>query len=301
MIPSYLKELSLLELKERAEKLYELFYECRICPNECLAKRSDGELGDCHSTDEVVLSSIGPHFGEEPPLVGIHGSGTIFFTSCNLSCQFCQNYDISQLRRGQAATINELANAMLHLQNIGCHNINFVTPTHFSPQIVKSLILAVDGGLKLPLVYNCGGYESVETLKLLENIIDIYMPDIKYSDDFNAEKYSKIKNYWDVVQKALKEMHKQVGDLQTNYMGIGEKGLIIRHLVLPNKIAGSINVLDFIKSELSVNSYVNIMEQFRPAYKAAEYEELNRSITIEEFDEVLLYAKEIGLKRTGHH
>jgi len=301
MIPSYLNRLSIDELKDRVEKLYVLLDECKICPNECLSKRNEGETGDCFSTDEVVISSVSPHFGEEAPLVGMKGSGTIFFTSCNLSCQFCQNYDISQLRRGQVVSLNDIAKAMLHLQSIGCHNINFVTPTHFSPQIIKSLILAIEGGLNIPLVYNCGGYESVETLKLLQEIIDIYMPDIKYSNDEIGEKYSKVKNYWQVVQGAVKEMQRQVGDLQTDEKGVAERGLIIRHLILPNRIAGSKKVLDFIHSEISKNAYVNIMEQYYPSFNAGKFDELNRRITIDEYEEVVFYAKIIGLNRAANH
>ncbi len=301
MIPSYLNRLSIDELKERAEKLYVLLDECKLCPNVCLAKRREGETGDCYSTEEVVISSVSPHFGEEAPLVGMKGSGTIFFTSCNLSCQFCQNYDISQLHHGHVVTLNDIAKAMLHLQSIGCHNINFVTPTHFSPQIIKSLILAINGGLNIPLVYNCGGFESIRTLKLLQDIIDIYMPDIKYGDDEIGEKYSKIKNYWKVVQGAVKEMQRQVGDLQINDLGIAERGLIIRHLVLPNRIAGSEKILDFISSEISKNAYVNIMEQYYPSYNAGKFEELNRRITVDEYEEVLFYAKNIGLNRATNH
>ena len=196
MLPLYLEKLTPNDLKERSEALHQLFEECRICPNECMARRSKGETGDCHSTDEVIISSVGPHYGEEPPLVGTHGSGTIFFTNCNLSCEFCQNYDISHLGTGEKITIEDLAGAMLKLQQRGCHNINVVTPTHFTAQIVEALIFAIENGLAIPIVYNCGGYESVETLKLLEDIIDIYMPDIKYSIDENALKFSGIQNYW---------------------------------------------------------------------------------------------------------
>ncbi|MCH8170506.1 MAG: radical SAM protein, partial [Bacteroidetes bacterium] len=251
MLPLYLEKLTPTELKEKTEALYELFVKCRICPNECMARRSEGETGECHSTDEVIISSVGPHFGEELPLVGTQGSGTIFFTNCNLSCEFCQNYDISHLGIGERVTTEDLARSMLKLQQRGCHNINFVTPTHFTPQIVDALILAVEKGLELPIVYNCGGYESVETLILLEDIIDIYMPDIKYSIDENALKYSGIKNYWEVVTNAVKEMHRQVGDLKISKRGIAQRGLLIRHLVLPNDVAGSKKVFDFVADEIS--------------------------------------------------
>jgi putative pyruvate formate lyase activating enzyme len=297
MLPLYLEKLTPNDLKERAEALHKLFEECRICPNECMAKRSEAETGECHSTDEVIISSVGPHYGEEPPLVGTHGSGTIFLTNCNLSCEFCQNYDISHLGIGEKVSIEDLARSMLKLQQRGCHNINFVTPTHFAAQIVDALILAVEKGLEIPIVYNCGGYESVETLKLLEDIVDIYMPDIKYSIDENALKYSGIKNYWEIVTSALKEMHRQVGDLKIIKRGIAQRGLLIRHLVLPNDIAGSKKVIDFVADEISISSFLNIMDQYRPAYNANKYEKLNRRITPSEFKEVVNYAFSKGMRR----
>ncbi len=296
MLPMYLETLTPIELKERSDKLNELLKECRLCPNECLADRVNGETGDCNSTDEVMISSYGPHYGEEPPLTGTLGSGTIFFTNCNLACQFCQNYDISQLGRGTSVSIDELARIMIGLQNSGCHNINFVTPTHFTPQIVDALIVAINKGLQLPLVYNCGGYESVETLKLLEGIFDIYMPDIKYSKNETAVKYSHIKNYWDVVRFAVKEMHRQVGNLKINKRGIAQRGLLIRHLILPNNIAGSKEVIDFIAGEISYDTYLNLMDQYYPSYKAGNYKELNRRISKEEYYEIIDYAKKYELR-----
>ena len=297
MLPLYLEKLTPIDIREKAEALHELFVECRICPNECLARRTEGETGECNSTDEVIISSVGPHFGEEPPLVGTFGSGTIFFTNCNLDCEFCQNYDISHLGLGRKVSTEELASSMLNLQQRGCHNINFVTPTHFTPQIVEALVLAVEEGLELPIVYNCGGYESVETLKLLEDIIDIYMPDIKYSTNENALKYSGVQNYWEVVTEAVKEMHRQVGDLKISKRGLAQRGLLIRHLVLPNDIAGSKKVIDFVADEISTDSYINIMDQYRPAYNADKYEKLNRRITPSEYKEVIGYALRKGLRR----
>jgi len=297
MLPSYISQISLEELKERKDKLYELLFECKLCPNECHVDRRISDNGNCRSGYLPVVSSYGPHFGEEPPLVGRFGSGTIFFTNCNLDCKFCQNYDISHYGVGREVSVNDLADMMLYLQNRGCHNINFVTPTHFTPQIVDALIIARERGLEIPLVYNCGGYESVETLRLLDKIIDIYMPDIKYSSNENALKYSGISNYWDIVQQAVKEMHRQVGDLVISSSGIAKRGLLIRHLVLPNDVAGSKKILDFIAKEISLNSYVNIMDQYRPVYLANNYPEINRSITRKEYIEVLNYAKEIGLHR----
>jgi len=297
MLPLYLEKLTLLELQQRAEALHQLQEECRICPNECLARRTEGETGECNSTDEVNISSVGPHFGEEPPLVGTFGSGTIFFTNCNLDCEFCQNYDISHLGLGREVSTEELASSMLNLQQRGCHNINFVTPTHFTPQIAEALVMAVEKGLEIPLVYNCGGYESVETLKLLEDIVDIYMPDIKYSINENALKYSGVQNYWGIVTAAVKEMHRQVGNLKISKRGLAQRGLLIRHLVLPNDIAGSKKVIDFVADEISKDSYINIMDQYRPAYNASNYEKLNRRITPSEYKEVIDYAFSKGLRR----
>ena len=297
MLPLYLEKLTMPELKQRAEALHQLLVECRICPNECKAKRTEGETGECHSKVEVYISSVGPHFGEEPPLVGTNGSGTIFFTNCNLDCQFCQNYDISHLGMGEKASTLDLARSMLQLQQIGCHNINLVTPTHFSPQIVDALVLAIEKGLELPIVYNCGGYESVETLRLLEDIVDIYMPDIKYSIDENALKYSGVQNYWETVKLAVKEMHQQVGDLKLSKRGIAQRGLLVRHLVLPNDIAGSKAVVDFVADEISTDTYLNIMDQYRPAYHANIYPELNRRITPSEYKDVIDYAHNKGLNR----
>jgi putative pyruvate formate lyase activating enzyme len=295
MLPLYLEKLTLPELHQRAESLHQLMIECRICPNECLARRTEGETGECHSTDEAYISSIGPHFGEEPPLVGTNGSGTIFFTNCNLSCEFCQNYDISHIGRGEKVSTIELASAMLQLQQRGCHNINLVTPTHFTPQIVDALILAIEKGLELPVVYNCGGYESVETLKLLEDIFDIYMPDIKYSIDENALKYSGVQNYWETVKPAVKEMHRQVGNLKISRRGIAQRGLLVRHLVLPNDIAGSKAVIDFIAGEILTDTYLNLMDQYHPDYQANKYPELNRRISVSEYKEVVDYALSKGL------
>lgn len=297
MLPLYLEKLTFQELKKRAETLHQLLLECMLCPNECKARRTEGETGECHSTDEVVISSVGPHFGEEPPLVGTNGSGTIFLTSCNLACEFCQNYDISHIRRGEKVSVTDLSRAMLQLQQRGCHNINFVTPTHFTPQIVEALILAVEKGLEIPIVYNCGGYESVETLQLLEDIIDIYMPDIKYSINENALKYSGIQNYWRIVKNAVKEMHKQVGDLKISKREIAQRGLLVRHLVLPNDIAGTREVIDFVADEISLDTYLNIMDQYRPAYNAIKHNELNRRITPSEYQKIVDYAFIKGLRR----
>ncbi len=297
MKPSYRTKLTLNQLEARAHQLRGLLEECSVCPRECGARRLDGRIGVCRSTEEVVISSATPHYGEEPPLVGSYGSGTIFFTSCNLKCVFCQNYDISQLRLGHPLSISRLAARMLSLQQLGCHNINLVTPTHFTPQIVEAVVEAVKSELSIPLVYNCGGYESVKTLKLLEDIVDIYMPDIKYSDDGFARTYSGAKDYWEVVRAAVKEMHRQVGNLACDGHGIAQRGLLIRHLVLPNNVAGSQAVLDFVASEISPDSYINIMDEYHPSYRAHNVHALNRRTSNREYNDVVEYATGLGLYR----
>lgn len=297
MAAAYRERLTIEDLRGRARELRSLVEECVVCPQECGARRLEGRYGVCRSTDEIMISSASPHYGEEPPLVGMDGSGTIFFTSCNLKCQYCQNYDISQLRIGHPVSVERLAERMLSLQELGCHNINLVTPTHFTPQIVEALVVAREGGLSIPLVYNCGGYESVRTLELLEDVVDIYMPDIKYSDDENARRFSGARDYWAIVRAAAKEMYRQVGDLQVDHRGIARRGMLIRHLVLPNDIAGSRAILRFIAQKLSVNAYVNIMDQYHPHYRAGCYPELKRPITSQEYRQVIDYALELGLQR----
>lgn len=268
------------------DEFYKLLNPCQLCPRECRVNRLAGELGNCKAGFKPKVSSYHQHFGEEYCLVGRFGSGTIFFTHCNLHCVYCQNYNISQYGLGREITIESLAQMMIELQDLGSHNINLVTPTPWVPQIVEALSLAQQNGLKVPIVYNCGGYESVETLKMLEGIVDIYMPDIKYGDNKKSEKYSKVADYWDIVRKALKEMHRQVGDLVIED-GIAKRGLLIRHLVLPNDLADSKKCLEFIANEISKNSFVNIMDQYYPAFRAYEYPELNRRITSKEYIEVI--------------
>lgn len=295
--PIYLETYETGELEERIEQLTAILNECTLCPRACGVNRMKGETGYCRAGKDLVISSVQPHYGEEDVLVGTYGSGTIFLTYCNLGCIFCQNYDISHLGYGQRVTEEEFARCMLSLQERGCHNINLVTPTHFTPQIVKALKRAIEAGLRIPLVYNCGGYESKRTIELLDGIVDIYMPDIKYSDEESARKYSNAPDYFMVCKAAVKEMHRQVGDLIVDDRGIAVRGLLIRHLVLPNRLAGSAEVLRFIASEVSKDSYVNIMLQYRPMYRAYEYKELNRSITMREYQEALDIAKELGLHR----
>jgi putative pyruvate formate lyase activating enzyme len=297
MLPSYRERLSPGDLKGRAEQLREMMRECVICPRNCRARRMEGKYGVCRSTAELLISSAAPHYGEEPPLVGRRGSGTVFITSCNLKCMFCQNYDISHMRYGRRITSSQLAEIMLGLQRGGCHNINFVTPTHMTAQLVEGVAIASERGLSIPLVYNCGGYESTETLKLLADVVDIYMPDIKYAENVVARRYSGAPAYWDVVRPAVLEMHRQVGDLSLDEKGVARRGLLIRHLVLPNRLAGSRAVLDFIAGNVSLDSYVNIMDQYRPAYRAIRYNELSRGITAKEYTETIEYARQLGLHR----
>lgn len=295
--PSYIKLNESGELDRRIEKLYKILESCELCARKCGVNRLEGGKGYCRSGKELVVSSYHPHFGEEPELVGTHGSGTIFLTNCNLLCIYCQNYDISHLGDGETRTEEDVADYMIELQNFyRCHNINFVTPTHFAPQLVKATKLAVEKGLKLPIVWNCGGYENIETVKLLDGIVDIYMPDIKYGQAGPAKKYSNAPDYFEVVKKAVKEMHRQVGDLKLDERGVAYKGLLIRHLVLPDNLAGSEEVLRFV-AKLSKNSYINIMDQYRPAGDAWKFKELSRRITSTEYYKVIDMAGKLGLHR----
>jgi putative pyruvate formate lyase activating enzyme len=285
------------KLAERVEAARALLKNCRLCPRHCGINRLADEMGKCHTGKLAVVSSYGPHFGEEAPLVGKHGSGTIFFTNCNLKCLFCQNYSISQLGDGTEVTDEELAGMMLALQSRGCHNINLVSPTHVVPQILQGLEIAINLGLRLPLVYNSGGYDSVETLEILDGIIDIYMPDTKYSDEKIAEELSGIKNYPAINQAALREMHRQVGDLQIDEDGIAIRGLLIRHLVLPHGLAGTKEIMKFIAEDLSLNSYVNVMAQYHPCHKAFQIPQLARPLSKQEFLEAIELAERAGLNR----
>ena len=251
--------------------------------------------GVCKTGLQARVSSYGPHLGEEDPLRGWKGSGTIFFARCNLRCQFCQNHDISQTDAGSEVTARELARIMLELQASGCHNINLVSPSHVVPQILAALALAAQGGLRLPLVFNTGGYDSLETLQLLDGIVDIYMPDMKFANGGNAKKYSRAQDYPQVNRAVVKEMHRQVGDLQTDENGLATRGLLVRHLVLPRNLAGTRQIVQFLADKISKNTYLNLMAQYRPAYNASRYPELNRRITSSEYNAAVRMAKEAGL------
>lgn len=301
MIISKLKYPRYLNIKEeefntRIEKAYKLLSPCEVCPRKCGVKRLEGERGFCRSDEEVIVSSYNAHFGEEPPLSGNFGSGTIFFTNCNLKCVYCQNYPISQLGNGNKVNLSELAKIMLALQKRKCHNINLVTPTHFVPQILKSLRSAIKMGLHIPIVYNTSGYDSVNTLKLLDGVVDIYLPDTRYADNETARRYSSALGYFEIMKKALREMHQQVGDLVVNSMGIARSGLIVRHLVLPEGKSGTKKIMYFIAREISPHTYISLMAQYFPAYQAEQFPLLSRKINREEYREALQSFKEEGLE-----
>jgi putative pyruvate formate lyase activating enzyme len=283
------------ELEERVSVAYARMECCNLCARHCDINRLAGSLGVCKTGLQARVSSYGPHMGEEDSLRGWKGSGTIFFSRCNLRCQFCQNHEISQTDSGNEVNSQELANIMLELQVMGCHNINLVSPSHVVPQILAALRLAVQSGLRLPLVYNTGGYDSLETLHLLDGIVDIYMPDMKFANGGYAKKYSRAQDYPQVNQAAVEEMHRQVGDLQTDENGLATRGLLVRHLVLPRNLAGTKQVVQFLANEISKNTYLNLMAQYQPAYHASRYPELNRGITTSEYNTALRIAKDAGL------
>jgi putative pyruvate formate lyase activating enzyme len=295
--PSYIETHKSGLLEKKIEKARNIMKSCVLCPRRCKVDRLKGETGICKTGQRAVVSSFDAHFGEEAPLVGSRGSGTVFFTHCNLLCNFCQNYDISSEGVGTEIDDDRLARMMLSLQNEGCHNINFVTPSHVVPQILSALAVAVEEGLNIPLVYNTSAYDSVETLKILEGVVDIYMPDFKFHDPDVAEKTCAAPDYPEVARKALLEMHRQVGDLVLDERGIAQKGLLIRHLVLPEGLAGTREVMKFIASEISTDSYVNVMAQYRPCGRASEIKALSRRITDDEFREAIRIAEEEGIKR----
>jgi len=292
---SYLALLESGELQNRVSILKEMLENCVLCPHQCNVNRLAGERGYCRTLDNVVVSAAKPHFGEEKELVGHYGSGTIFFSHCNLKCVFCQNYEISHCGEGKVITSHQLADLMLSLQNRRCHNINLVSPGHIIPQIVEAIYIAARKGLSIPIVYNTNGYDLTDALKLLEGIVDIYMPDIKFADNTTAENYLNVKQYYTMAKNAVKEMYHQVGDLKTNENHIAYKGLLIRHLVMPQNLAGTEKIMKFIADELSSSTYVNIMGQYYPTYKAHEYEELSKQITKKEFQYAIDTAKAAGL------
>ncbi len=294
--PSYVALLHTGVLRARVDAALDELVSCRTCPRGCGVDRLRDERGECRTGRMAEVSSVQLHFGEEAPLVGRGGSGTIFFTHCNLACTYCQNHDISQGGRGRPMSPRELAAAMLRLQEAGAHNVNLVSPSHVVPQILEALLVAAEAGLRIPLVYNTGGYDALPTLRLLEGVVDIYMPDAKYGDTEAGERYSGVPSYPDVNRAAIREMHRQVGDLQIDEHGIARKGLLVRHLVLPGGIAGTRAVMRFLAQEISPNTYVNVMDQYRPCYRADEDDLLARPLRWSEYRHALQVAEEEGIK-----
>ena len=295
--PTYLNTIKKGLLKQKIEKAYGLLKSCALCPRRCGIDRLSGDTGICKTGKLAWVSSFNPHFGEEDPLVGSHGSGTIFFTHCNLMCLFCQNYDISHEGHGREVTDGELAEMMLALQNRGCHNINFVSPSHVVPQILSAVEIAASHGLAVPLVFNTGGYDRTETLRLLEGVFDIFMPDFKFWDSGIAEDACQAGDYPMIAREALLEMHRQVGDLQLDEQGVANRGLLIRHLVLPDGKAGTRDVMKFIAQQISPDSYVNIMSQYRPCGRAADVAGLHKSLKADEYRLAVQAARDEGITR----
>jgi putative pyruvate formate lyase activating enzyme len=285
------------ELGKRIDRLTRACTPCRLCPNACAVDRRQAELGRCGVGVSARVASFGPHFGEERPLVGRFGSGTVFFSGCNLACRFCQNWRISQEREGVDVSDADLAGIFLRIQEAGCHNLNLVTPTPHAASIARALAVAINSGFALPIVWNCGGYESIEVLRCLDGIVDVYMPDVKYGDDTVAMRLSGVADYALRSRAAVREMHRQVGDLEVDDEGIARLGLLVRHLVLPERLAGTKSVMRFLAEEISQDTYVNVMGQYRPCHRAAEVPTLRRRITTAEHEEAIALAKRAGLRR----
>lgn len=279
-------------LGERLSALYDLLDPCRLCPRNCVPRRRHGEVGECGIEDELIVSSVGLHHGEEFPISGYHGSGTIFLAGCNLHCSFCQNWTISQAREGEPLSVTQLGQAMLNLQKAGAHNINWVSPTHVVPMLAEALLIAMEGDLHIPLVYNSGGYDSLEVLASLEGLVDIYMPDMKYGDAETALRLSGIEDYPRHNQAAIREMYRQVGPLLCDERGVARRGLLVRHLVLPEGLAGSEQVFAFLDEALPGPVDVNVMAQYHPCYKADEIPALRRSLYASEFRTAVKMAME---------
>lgn len=294
--PAYLALVSSGELRRRAQLAAERMRVCDLCGRGCGVDRYAKE-GACHTGGRAVVASCGPHFGEEDPLRGHRGSGTIFFSWCNLNCQFCQNADISQAGRGREADAEDIAAMMLALEAEGCHNVNLVSPSHVVAPILAAVVIAAERGLRIPLVYNTGGYDSLAALELLDSVVDIYMPDMKYADAETGFRYSRVHDYPAVNQAAVREMHRQVGDLVLDHRGIALRGLLVRHLVLPEGLAGTAHIARFLAEEISPGTYINVMSQYRPCYRAHELPPLDRSTTVQEHHQALEEARHAGLYR----
>lgn len=296
MQPSYLKLHSKGELRQRAEQAYELLVRCMLCPRRCKVNRLAGETGFCKIGARAMVASYEPHLGEETPLSGVAGSGTIFFSHCNLRCVFCQNYEISQDGAGEEVESSQLAAMMISLQKQGCHNINFVTPSHVIPQILAALVLACQHGLNIPLVYNSSGYDSLEALRLLEGVVDIYMPDFKFSNPHSAKKFCRAADYPGIARQAISEMFRQVGDLEFDSQGLAVRGLLVRHLVMPGGLDEAREIFKFLAA-LSKDTYVNVMEQYRPCFHATDYPLLDKPLSHADFEQARRAALESGLHR----
>ncbi len=295
MYPAYLESYNNGKLKSIIDNAFKLLESCCICPRRCKVNRLNDERGYCRIGLQPKVCSFMPHHGEEPPISGTRGSGTIFFSGCNMSCAYCQNYEFSQLDEGKKVEFEKLAAFMLQLQDMGCHNINLVTPTHVMPQILKSLEIAISKGLKIPIVYNTSGYELPEIIKLLDGIVDIYLTDMRYGDNNMAARYSSAADYPELNQAALKEMHRQAGVAEIDDEGIIKRGVIVRHLVLPNNISGTEEIMKFIQRELSKDTYISLMSQYLPCYKANELKEVSRRITYEEYADAKSAMEKYGL------
>jgi len=294
--PFYIETFNKGLIKKKRDQAFEMMASCNLCPRKCNVNRLSNETGVCKTGRNALVSNFNPHFGEEPPLVGQNGSGTIFFAGCNLKCNFCQNYDISHFGHGEKTTDLQLSKMMLMLQLAGCHNINFVTPSHVIPQILSALEIAIPEGLKVPIVYNTSAYDRVETIKLLEGIFDIYMPDFKFWDQKVAQMTCKAPDYPEIARKAIIEMHRQVGNFTINTTGTATRGLLIRHLVLPEGLAGTKKIMNFIAQKISIDTYVNIMPQYRPCGKAHEIDKLSRRLSMNDYKTALLEAEEEKIK-----
>ena len=293
--PAYLQLEEEGRFEERIDQAYAILERCRLCPRRCGVNRLVGETGLCRTAERAVVFSAQPHFGEELPLVGDRGSGTIFFSNCNLRCVFCQNWPIAHEGRGQPLEVEALADVMLQLQRIGCHNVNLVTPTHVMPQILQATRLAAQNGLRIPLCYNTGGYDALEAIELLDGVVDIYLPDLKFMDADQAERYMGARDYPETAQAAIEEMHRQVGEMVTNLGGIAQRGVMIRHLVMPNHVANTRAFVQWVAETLTTSTYVNIMSQYRVEHRAFEHPDIARAITTEEYLEAMDWADEAGL------
>jgi putative pyruvate formate lyase activating enzyme len=294
--PSYRKLLSSSGFDNLLARADLKLSRCDLCPRRCGVDRTAGELGFCRGGLLPRVASYGPHYGEESPLVGRHGSGTIFLAGCNLGCCFCQNYEISHLVEGREVGVEDLSEMMTELEASGCHNINVVTPTHFVPQIIRAVMTAAVRGLSVPIVYNCGGYENVETLRLLENVVDIYMPDLKFLSAASSERYCGAPDYPSVAKQAIGEMHRQVGDLIVKN-GLAKRGLLVRHLVMPGQLDDSRRIFEFLATEISLETFVNVMDQYRPCFNAGRFPEIATRLDRGDFASALEAAREAGLKR----